>query len=586
MGIARDVFEILDTNFSELSDSLMKRFDGYDSAPGSISRKAADGTLQFPVIISRSIGFENAQRVVKAAEAKAANFAEIVMTMNPEWDTGKNTGGADYIRQFHSNIDTEDDTFGQAMHFINKESYNTMSLLYSADSYDYKALKEELKEFGADWREGKLNDVAPAKYVKDNQFVIPLKGSKIQELMKQKLKAVKEARENDDSSLSFEDKERIRHGYRLKQIGAQGDESRKTEKLKNKFQKERDDEARKAKADEIKAQNEFQLDRDDAQYQNQLELQRMRQDYDMEKQAAQNEYNAQQKELDREFQEWIQNHHDASQKERDKMERQFREKQSKLERDFKEKQSDLDRNFRREEARKERKFREKMAARPDRVAMQDILMNNEVKKSNELQPTLLHIRVIAKEEKMYTDFVIGVKATMHPINSEEMISELVEACRFHSEVFRFIRWTTGEINFLGDFLLNMRDSKKAVARQSSGGSPWWNRLRKMSVIAKFKKATFMKKRILPNATIVVSQQEVDYVKNTYGFDLLNPHFVEEIMDKFFLLCFAIVDDSLEVVHFKYDGQKSYQTVSFAGLEKENSNAARSFRDILKAVQRV
>ena len=96
----------------------------------------------------------------------------------------------------------------------------------------------------------------------------------------------------------------------------------------------------------------------------------------------------------------------------------------------------------------------------------------------------------------------------------------------------------------------------------------------------------MKKRILPNASIIVTQEEVDLIKNTYGFDLMNPKFVSKIMDRFYLLCFIVADDALEVAHFKYDGQMSYQTVSYAGLEKENSNSARQFKDILRAVQRI
>jgi hypothetical protein len=94
------------------------------------------------------------------------------------------------------------------------------------------------------------------------------------------------------------------------------------------------------------------------------------------------------------------------------------------------------------------------------------------------------------------------------------------------------------------------------------------------------------RQILPNATILITQEECDFIKNTYGFDLMNPGFVEKIMKKFFLLCFIVTDDALEVAHFKYDGQKSYQTISYAGLEKENSNSARQFKDILHAVQRI
>ena len=629
MGVARDVFEILDTAFVDFSDTMKDRFDDINSIQASsISRKAADGTLQFPVLMSRSINFENAQRVTKAIESKCASFAEIVMTMNPNMDTYGHNGASEYVRQFHSNIDTEDDPFDAVSNFVNsKESYDIQTQVYTAGSYDYRALKEDLKEFGCDWRENKLNDVVEAKYVKDNQFVVPLRGSQLQELVKEKLRAIKEAasysyaafidKTSGDTFFVKYDEKDEKFNYDTTEFDylpitqkdyedhlyTSGGTTSQTPGLY--VVQPGDDEVRSAfvssRSEEVSPTERFRArtsgkqlaarlarQRDEHEADNALKLQLQQNQIDaMNANAkAQRDLLERQAKERADLQKKLAEDNRLSQEQRDEKMREFEEKQAKERQDFQEKQMKAEHEFRRKEAKKERKFREKMAARPDRVAFQDILMNNEVKKSNELQPILLHIRVIAKEEKMYTDFVIGVKATMHPINSEEMVNELVEACRFHSEVFRFIRWTTGEISFLTDILLNMKDSKRAISRQSNGGSPWWNRLHKMSVIAKFKKATFMKKRILPNATIVCSQQEVDYIKSTYGFDLMKPNFIEDIMSKYFLLCFAVLDDSLEVVHFKFDGQRSYETLSFSGLEKENSNAARNFRDILKAVQHV
>lgn len=506
MGVARDVFEILDTSFSDLADSVMKRFDDYDAHAGSISRRAADGTLQFPLIVSRAVGFENAQKVAKAVEFNAASFAQIVMTMNPNMDTLNNKSGVDYVRQFHTNSDTTDDTFGNAMHFINtKKAEEAYIAFFSASPNELRVLKEELEEYGAHWREGSINEVAGAKYIKDNKFVVPLRGSALQQVLKEKLQAVREANIATKGNRVFINKD-------LKQVtfspvapdvdGWEKAENQGTNALAN-YQ---NDEG----YDYVPRQNVVGT-----------------------KQTTTNKTSV---------------------------------------------YTQTDINIRDREKEKEFKGVD--------IVMKDILKDNDVKKANDLTPTLLHIRVIATQERKYVDFVIGVKATMHAVSSEEMTNELVNACRYHDEVFRFIRWTTGEISFLGDFLLNLKDSKAAVARQEAGGSPWWNRLRNMGVIARFKKNAFMKKRILPNASIALTQQEVDFIKNNYGFDLMKPKFIENIMNKFFLLCFIVIDEALEVVHFKYDGQNSYQSVSFSGLEKENSNSARQFRDILKAVQRV
>ena len=466
MGITRDIFDILNSNLDELSDGLLKNFDTPNHANKSLSRKAADGTMQFPLIASRALETSTVQKIANAAERNAASFAQIVLTMNPTMDTSEGDI-AEYVRQFHQNSDTEDDFRSELTSSIGaaSEGFHVMHRVFRTDNAGLRILKEELAVHGADWRTGKLNDVVAAKYVKDNVFTVPLTETKRLELVRNKLRAVKEAK-NKSTTINVD---ATSHPTNNINVGGST-----------------------------------------------VNISTPRASVDDRTPAGGRES----------------------------------------------------------------------------IVLNNILSDNDVKKSNELVPTLLHIRVIATDStgktnvNKYVDFIVGVKCTIHPVDSGEVVDELVDACRNHDGLFRFIKWTTGEISFLTDFLLNMKDSRKEVSKQASGASPWWNRLRHMSNIGRLKKNMFMKKRILPNASIVVTQEEVDFIKNTYGFDLMNPGFVSKIMDRFYLLCFIVADDALEVAHFKYDGQMSYQTVSYAGLEKENSNSARQFKDILRAVQRV
>lgn len=465
MGIFRDIFEMLrdgdiaDVVFDPLQ-RLDKRLDGRDKTYSSMSRRAAEGTMQFPLIMSRTIGFEPAQRVSGACEKNAASFAQIVLTMNPQLDTSKGDI-IEYLRDFHQNSDTSDD-FVSDIHSLG-ESYKVQLQMFNTSDRGIEILKEELTAYGADYRVGKINDEVKAKYIKDNKFIIPLTESEIAEAFKAKYEAVLERKTTkvhvDGPTINVTNQPPA-----ITVNGGGGGGRRNNGTLPE--------------------------------------------------------------------------------------------------------------------------------GGGDQIVLRDLLKDNDVKKANELVPVLLHIRVIASDStgksdiNKYVDFVVGVKCTIHPVNSDEMIENLVDACRNHDGIFKFIKWTTGELSFLTDFLLNMNESKRDVAKQASGASPWWNRLKHLAVLAGVKKSTFVSKRILPNASIVVSQEEVDFIKNTYGFDLNKPDFVKKIMDKYFLFCFIIVDDAIEVVHFKYDGQNSYQTVSYAGLEKENTNSARQFKDILKAVQRI
>lgn len=466
MGVLRDVIDIFsDLDLEKIGD-VKTKFGSNLTYSGSMSRRSAEGTLQFPLIVSRSIPIETAQVISNACERNAASFVQIVLSMNPEMNTSAGNDGITYLRQFHQNIDTEDSAMHTILSKLEESAIPAICHVFTTNGYGLQVLKEELACFGADWREGKLNDVCPAKYVKDHKFVLPMTRDEALSTVQKRFQIIKEA-----------------------QNGGSNGKDKKPPHPLTKY--------------DVKG-NMYTFSGD---------------------------------------------------------------------------------------APKPGSKQYRYAGSDEQIVFKDILKDNDAKKANELVPTLLHVRVIAREkggvnDGHYIDFVVGVKCMMHPVSSEDMVDNLVDACRNHDGIFKFIRWTTGEISFLKDFLLNMSEYQRDVAKQSDGSSPWWNRLKHLSTLANIKAKTFVDKDIIPNASIVVSAEEVAMIKSRFGFDLMNPSFVAKIMKKFFLFCFIVVDESLEIAHFKYDGQTSYQTVSFTALEKQSADSARQFKEILKAVQRI
>lgn len=222
--------------------------------------------------------------------------------------------------------------------------------------------------------------------------------------------------------------------------------------------------------------------------------------------------------------------------------------------------------------------------------LKNVLNDNDVKKSNELIATTLHIRVKLFNDSGTSegsvDFVIGVKCIMHKVASGEMITNLVGACTNNDKVFNFLRWTTGEISFFKDFLFNVQEIKTDVANQKNGSSNWWLALKKRRLLGKSKRAILSNNQLLPNATIVINAEEAAYIKTQYGYDLRNPLFINKIMDQYYLLGFVIVDNSAQVVDFIFENdRKNFQTVTFSALEKAGSNDERKFKEMLKAVNR-
>lgn len=730
MGIARDIFEILDQGVDNFEDSVSQRFKSTDNTASSLSRKAAEGTLQFPLLVSKSISYETAGRIGKATETNAASFTQIVLTMNPEMDISNDKGAAEYIKKFHTNIDTTDDVFNDAMRFANDdkttESYFITKFVF-LDNDKIKVLKEELKEYGIDWRYDSINEIVEEKLVKDNLFKHILTENELHKLLQNRMEQILEAKvslrnpkrdihwpdQNQDPK-EYEKKQRLVNNF--KKLGIDiydnsfldhGKVSVTTgTNVKGKptpsylYRDDNNDNLYDDKGNIIPHRS-YDIDyfydalidysKDPSSLKDpyleeifsRMELDRnINVHYDSDFSVHGVYLSPQKKGKDiygspREFEEEIKNSNDESVNQFDvnavdKYDF-FKEEEKGMmvlvDSDGKEinktrsiglHSSDIDdlvssipkngrllyrteggnvytvdskgylyaeenipigkwKHFQKHLEREKEKMDKAVVrgnniinrgdssnddidkkkknniysaiAGPD-VVGRSKLTRSDMEKLNDLQPILIKVTVIAMDRSSKGDgvgrtfsFVIGVKATVHGIDSEEMIEQLVEACRYHDEIFRFIRWTTGEINFFGDFLLNLKDSKKAISKEQGGGSPWWNRLHRMRTLANFKKRMFMKNRLLPNTSIAITMNEVDYIKNTFGFDLMQPRFVEDVMNKYFLLCFIVVDEALEVVHFKYDGQKSYQSISFTGLDRQNADKAKDFRDILKLVNK-
>lgn len=220
-------------------------------------------------------------------------------------------------------------------------------------------------------------------------------------------------------------------------------------------------------------------------------------------------------------------------------------------------------------------------------------IDSDLKKSNDSVPTLLHVRVypyVSGKDSATTlepvDFVIGVKATLHQVSTSDMIENLSSGLRNNNKFFNFVRWTTGETKFFKDFLF-MVDQQKVDAKQStSSTSGWWSALRRRkasSTIRRFSKG----KTIMPNATIVCTTDDLVVLRDTYGFNLLDgdTSLVHELMKRYFLLSFVVVNPALQRVDFLFDGAGQYETSTYSTLSKTAGKDDKKFKEMMKMLGR-
>lgn len=201
------------------------------------------------------------------------------------------------------------------------------------------------------------------------------------------------------------------------------------------------------------------------------------------------------------------------------------------------------------------------------------MVDRDAKRVNELQPYGLSVRLMAVNDKkefvQYIDFIVGIKAILHVTKSKEIVSNVGNVLKNRNFTFNFIRWTTGEISFVKDLVLHLDDLKMDASYKSKGLSPFLPTLKRLKE-KKIDVSLSGVKKLVPNATIVLSSFDVDDIKSEYGFDVRDVYFAKKVIKELFLLSFIIVDEGSETIDILYEGADSFETYTLETLEREVS----------------
>lgn len=205
------------------------------------------------------------------------------------------------------------------------------------------------------------------------------------------------------------------------------------------------------------------------------------------------------------------------------------------------------------------------------------LIDQEVKKANELQPTVIQVNYSQKNEAgefELRSFLAGIKSRLIPVSSTDIVERLIAKNKTKINFLNFIRATTGEIKFFKDFLFAIDqaklDSKNAVKKGEAAAI--WNCLSNRAV----KNINSKLKKLGNDASaitmLVISQETVNYMKNVHKFDLEKMNNTKMICDSYNLMGIIIADESIEVIKSYYVGNNGYEQIAYSFLEKEAKNS--------------
>jgi hypothetical protein len=207
------------------------------------------------------------------------------------------------------------------------------------------------------------------------------------------------------------------------------------------------------------------------------------------------------------------------------------------------------------------------------------LMDSDVKKANELVPSLLVVNYAIDagptKELVQTSAIIGIKTRLIPMDSFEILQKLVSKNKDKSGLIKFIRATTGEIRFMKDFVLAIDKAKVDALSRSKKGSvnPIWKVLERRAAISELRKALNQKNDASPITTLVITQEEVDYLKKESGMNMDNVATANYILQAYNLMGLVIVDESTETAKFLFDGEFDlFDTLSYNSIERENGDS--------------
>ena len=531
MGSFKDVIDVLrDPDTKKLLHLDKKRYS-------SISKQASEGILQFPVIVSDTIDPETLQMVAKALERNFASFITVCISMNPTLTSSEDV--TKYLSQFHRNTNMKTNKFD----FLNNvgayiESYehaiddagNVISTNVYMNTEGTAKIMEMLTfdnngGFLQGLNEGILNNI------------VVLEGKSEKDKHKQSL--VSKYSDIGMMQDAAEQYEKSKSSKSSKVNGSNGTFTSAGEDINKKTKKDGKKEENKNKNywNNKVLSKSIHIDEHKGGFNDTVTHKGTV--VNKETKAMDKSYIEGQKEIDR--------HKHMLDKDKEAHKHAFDDLNSKM------------------------------------------LTDNDARKANELVPTMLHIRLrCINNEGSYAgniDFMLGIKAHMHLVKHQEMMTHLMYGLTNRGKFFNFLRWTSGEISFFKDFLFNIKETKRDVANRSAGADDFWLSSKRYKKLSQMNDKLPGTNRLLPNSTIVVSRDEVDYIKTNYGYDLMNPAIANKLIDEYYLLGFVVVDASTQIVHFLFEGRRDYEAITFSGLERENSDDSRKFKEMLKAINR-
>lgn len=207
------------------------------------------------------------------------------------------------------------------------------------------------------------------------------------------------------------------------------------------------------------------------------------------------------------------------------------------------------------------------------------LLPSDVKKANEMQPSLLlvnfYVNDANRDLNIAQQAVAGVKSKLYAVESADIITKIVTKHADSNVILKLVRVATRELSFVKDFLLGLDQAKLDALSKSRRGSAnvLFKALERRAIKGKIRKSLRMENSAKAISSLVISVEEAEDIKKYHDIDIMKPSNIIPIMEKLNLLYFVVVDTTAESISIITDGETEYETYSFTSLEREAGDGA-------------
>ena len=217
------------------------------------------------------------------------------------------------------------------------------------------------------------------------------------------------------------------------------------------------------------------------------------------------------------------------------------------------------------------------------------LLDNDIKKANELMPTTMIVNFISRDEGVNDVIrmsgVIGVKAKLYPVDSMDICNRMSSKVKDKNGLFNLIRASTREISFFKDlaFAIDKAKMDAMYMASDSNNAKMFKVLERRAAKNKFSRL-IKKNDASPITSLVISQYEVDYLKQL-NIDMEKSFNARSILEGYNLMDIVVADESMEIAKFLFDdGDGVYEAITFDALEKQANDS--TYKKVVNLVSKI